>query len=30
MDEMAQNLEQLDKGWHSERPESAKRFGAAE
>jgi len=29
MDEMAQNLEQLDKGWHSERPESVKRFGAA-
>jgi len=23
MDGMAQNLEQLDKGWHSERPESA-------
>jgi hypothetical protein len=29
MDEMAQNLEQLDKGWHSERPESVKRFSAA-
>jgi hypothetical protein len=29
MDEMAQNLE-LDKGGHSERPESVKRFGAAE
>jgi len=30
MDEMAQNLEQLDKGGHSERPESRKRFGATE
>jgi len=30
VDEMAQNLGQLDKGWYSERPESVKRFGAAE
>lgn len=30
MDEMAQNLERLDKGGHSERPEGVKRFSATE